>query len=198
MAVPEGTTPLAEITDTLDPDLIFDPTFAITAVGSSGVTFTGAATAPTVSGGGAQVSFDLGTITNTDVDDAAPDTVTITYRVYADSDVVLTDALPNDATFIWDGDNDGSNTGADDGSLSDSTVVTVLGTELEVLKSITTVPSDTGDTIEYTFTVQHTGASTAGAFDASFTDVLPAEIDAVSVSAVDSSNTPFPLSLIHI
>ena len=83
--VPEGTTPMAQITDTLDFNLLFDAGYPVTAVGSSGVTFTGPATIPTVAG--SDVNFDPGTITNTNTDDSVDDTVTITYRVYADSDV---------------------------------------------------------------------------------------------------------------
>ena len=191
VTVPEGTTKLAEITDVLDPDLIFDPTFTVTAVGSSGVSFTGPATAPTVTG--TNINFDLGTITNTDVDDAIDDTVTITYRVYADSDVVLGDVLPNDATLIWDANDDGDNLGLDDGNLDDTTSVTVIGPELEISKTITTIPSDAGDAIEYTFVINHTANSSAGAFDASFTDVIPSEISSVAiVSVLDSSNTAVP------
>ena len=63
VTVPEGTTPLASITDTLDANLLFDSGFTITAAGSAGVSFTGLATTPTVSGN--DVTFDLGTITNT-------------------------------------------------------------------------------------------------------------------------------------
>jgi fimbrial isopeptide formation D2 family protein/uncharacterized repeat protein (TIGR01451 family) len=189
VTVPEGTTPMAQITDTLDADLLFDNSFAITAVGSSGVTFSGTPTSPSISG--SDVTFDLGTIVNTNTDNGVADTVTITYRVYADSDVTLSDNLPNDATFIWDGNNDGDNTDPGDGSLTDGTTVNVIAPELEVLKSITTTPSDAGDTIVYQFVIQHTGVSNAGAFDATFSDTLPSEIENITVvSAVDSGGGP--------
>jgi len=48
VTVPEGTTPVAQITDTLNSDLLFDASYAITATGSAGVTFTGTPTSPSV------------------------------------------------------------------------------------------------------------------------------------------------------
>ena len=135
--VPEGTTPMTQITDTLHFNLLFDAAYPITAVASSGVTFTGPATTPVVSG--SDVSFDLGTITNTNTDDSIDDTITIIYRVYADGDVARGALLNNDATLIWDADNDGDNND-NDGALSDTVNVEVTAPELVVDKSISLMP----------------------------------------------------------
>jgi len=194
--VPEGTTPLVQITDTLHPDLLFDTTYSITAVGSSGVTFTGNALSPVVSG--TSVVFDLGTVTNTNTDDTVDDTVTITYRVFTDSDVVSGAVLPNNATLIWDADNDGTNTDSGDGSLSDDSSVTVIEPQLVVEKSVSRIPSEIGDPIAYTFLVRHSDASDAplsisqtNAFDVVFNDPLPSGLVSLSVdSAVRSDSTP--------
>jgi len=190
--VPEGTTPLAQITDTLHSDLLFDAAYPITAVGSTGVTFTGPASIPTVTG--SNVTFDLGTVTNTNTNDSVDDTITIRYRVYADADVTPGTALTNDATLIWDADNDGDNND-NDGILSDSTDVTVISPELVVDKLVSVMPSDSGDPVEYTIVIRHSDMSDAplpvsggGAYDVSLTDALPAGISNVAiVSATDST-----------
>ena len=188
VTVPEGTTQMAAITDTLHSDLIFDTAYVVTATGSAGVSFTGSPSLPAVNG--SDVTFDLGTVTNVNSDDSVDDTVTITYRVYADADVMRNDVLDNNATLIWDADNDGDNTD-NDGALSDSTVVSVISPELEVEKTVTQIPSDIGDTIEYTMLISHTASSETDAFDVSFSDALPVGlINPVIVSATDSSNTP--------
>jgi len=196
--VPEGTTPLVQITDTLDADLLFDPSYAITAVGSSGVTFTGSATSPVVSGN--TVVFDLGTITNTDTNNSVDDTVTITYRVFADADVSRGSVLPNNANLIWDADNNGSNSDSSDGSLSDTSSVAVIEPQLVVEKSVSQIPSDIGDSIAYKFVVRHSNlsdapldASQTGAFDIAFNDALPPGLVGLSVdSAVRNDGTPVP------
>ena len=139
VTVPEGTTPLAQITDTLHTNLIFDSAYAISAVGSNGVSFTGPVTSPTLSGN--DVNFDLGTVTNNNTDDTMPDTVTITYRVYADSDVADGAILNNNAELIWDADNDGDNND-NDGVLSDSSNVTVIEPLLVCLLYTSPSPRD--------------------------------------------------------
>ena len=195
--VPEGTTPLAQITDTLHSDLLFDTSYAITATGSSGVTFTGLATMPAVTG--SNVSFDLGTITNTNTDDSVDDTVTIIYRVYADSDVALGAVLNNDATLIWDADNDGDNND-NDVVLTDSSDVTVITPELVVDKQVSVMPSDVGDPIEYTIVIRHSDIGDAplvtsggSAYDVIFNDALPAGITSTAiVSATDSTGADVP------
>ncbi len=197
VTVPEGTTPLVQITDTLHSNLIFDPGFGITATGSSGVSFTGAAINPAVAG--SDVIFDLGTVTNTNTDDSVVDTITITYRTYADSDVVAGDTLNNDATLIWDADNDGDNND-NDGALSDTSNVDVISPELIVDKQVTLIPSDIGDTVEYTVVIRHTDSSDAplpesatSAYDVTLNDQLPAGlINAAIVSATDSAGQAVP------
>ena len=99
------------------------------------------------------------------------------------------DTLANAAELEWDSDNDGDVDAADD-SLTSSASVTVIAPELQIEKTITTTPSDAGDTVVYRYEISHTAASNAAALDASFTDLLPAEIDAGTVTAVDGSGAP--------
>ena len=102
--------------------------------------------------------------------------------------------LNNAVDFKWDIDGDGNNDGPLDGTTEAAAPeVEVIGPELQVTKTVTTVPNDAGDTVTYQMLIEHTGTSQAGAFDATFSDTLPSEISGISiVSAVDS------LSLIHI
>ena len=191
VTVPEGTTPMVQISDELDAELIFDTGFSVTAVGSSGVSFSGTPTSPQATG--TNVIFDLGTIVNTNTDDDTADTVTVTYRVYADTSVDNAQTLNNSATLNWDADNNGSNTDSGDGDLSSAAQVGTLKPGLDVSKSITTMPSDAGDTVRYEIVVQHANDSTAGAYDIDFSDVVPAGIENVTVlSALDSIGQTVP------
>jgi len=107
--------------------------------------------------------------------------------------------LNNDATLIWDADNDGDNND-NDGVLNDSTDVTVIAPRLVVEKDVSVIPSDTGDPLEYTIVIRHTNASDAplpasgtSAYDVTFNDVLPAGVDNPTiVSALDSTGAPVP------
>ena len=99
------------------------------------------------------------------------------------------DTLTNAVDFKWDIDSDGSNDGPLDGSTeATAPEVEVIRPELQLSKLVTTIPSDAGDTVTYQMVIEHTAASQAGAFDATFSDTLPSEISGVSIiSAVDSS-----------
>ena len=142
------------------------------------------------------ISIDLGDITNT-APAGTVETLTITYRAYTDNDAVnagIGATLNNAVDFKWDIDGDGDNDGPLDGTTEAAAPeVEVIGPELQVIKTVTTVPNDAGDTVTYQMLIEHTGASQAGAFDATFSDTLPSEISGVSiVSAVDSSGATVP------
>jgi len=107
--------------------------------------------------------------------------------------------LENSATLIWDADNDGDNDDGD-GVLTDSRDVTVVTPELLVEKAVSVIPSDTGDPLQYTIVIRHSDVTDApvpvsgsDAYDITFTDVLPAGIDAPAiVSALDSAGVSVP------
>ena len=188
VTVPEGTTPMATIVETLGAGTAFDPDFPIVVTTSSGVTITGDPTLPAV--GTDTVGFDLGTVVNTDVDDDAPDTVTVRYATYATGTVADGDALSVDSAFAWDADADGTNDSPTDGTLAGTGSVAVIAPELTLSNAVTRVPTDTGDTIRYEVVIAHAGTSTADARDLAFTDALPADVEGVrivSASAADGS-----------
>jgi len=186
--VPEGTTNLASIIDTIDPALSLDTGFTVNATGSTGVTV-GNANPVTAAVSGNDILFDLGQIVNSNTDDSAVDTVTLTYRVYTDNTVSPGDILNASAQLIWDIDSNSSNSDVADGSAAEGAGVnvTVLRPELTLSKVTSTAPADGGDTVNYQLVIAHTGASETGAYDATITDILPSEISSVSiVSALDS------------
>ena len=156
--VPHGTTPVAEIEDTLDAGLIFDQIHGVTVAPSS--TNLTTSTAPgdftavstNYDATGNLLSIELGDITNT-----APvgtvETLTITYRVFVNNDPIhaaIGDSLNNAVDFKWDIDGDGSNDGPLDGTTEAAAPgVEVIGPELQVTKTVTTVPHDAGDTVTW-------------------------------------------------
>ena len=98
------------------------------------------------------ISIDLGDITNT-APAGTVETLTITYRVYTDNDTVnagIGATLNNAVDFKWDIDGDGNNDGPLDGTTEAAAPeVEVIGPELQVTKTVTTVPNDAGDTVTY-------------------------------------------------
>jgi fimbrial isopeptide formation D2 family protein/uncharacterized repeat protein (TIGR01451 family) len=108
LTVPEGTTPAARITDTLDSGLAFVDVVSVT-FNSPNLTATntvGTGSSPsnvTIANQGRDQTFDFGTLTNTNTDNTTPETITIVYRA-----VVLNIAsnqagtqLNNEAQFRW-------------------------------------------------------------------------------------------------
>ena len=184
VTVPEGTTADAVITDTLGIGLAFDQIVSVTAfsdgtptgqLGSTNGSFT-----PSAAGDGdsaAQVlTFDLGTLTNANTDDAAAETFVIVYDA-----VVLNTAANQGAdppasavTFAGTARLDYTADGTDRNT-ADSSPATVELRE-PVLTVDTEVSDDTpnlGDTVTYTLTIEHDPASDTTAHDLRLTDLLP-------------------------
>ncbi|CAN5758103.1 hypothetical protein BH11VER1_BH11VER1_25340 [soil metagenome] len=221
ITVPEGTTPNTQIVDRLAPGLAFvDITSVSTSPGLTVATPTGTGTGasagvgPTnvaignTSGGTAnQLTFSLGDITNTNVDNAVTETITIVYRAV----VVNTNAIPsspgnqagsslgNTADFTY-------TTTTTDGVLppvtgsnlinSVSANVAVVEPSLAIAKGVVVngagTVGDAGDSIVYTITITN-AAGSPGAFDLTLQDILPrvtpgsnsiSYIDTPSISSV--------------
>jgi fimbrial isopeptide formation D2 family protein/uncharacterized repeat protein (TIGR01451 family) len=171
VTVPEGTTPNAVLTDTLDSGLAFVDQLSASAPVS--VTLTGS-TAPSALAGGQTVVWNFGTITNTN-DNSAPEIITLAYRA-----VVLDAAgnqsgaaLNNSATFRWTGG----------GSLTASAPnVSVIEPALTLSKTAAPTVGDASDPITFTLTISNTGAATTDAFDVALTDVVPSNMTFVGGS----------------
>ena len=115
---------------------------------------------------GRRITFNLGTLTNSDTDNATAEKLTFTYRavVLNNTANVKGQTRKNTATFAWTG-----------GSLNASApVATIVEPKLQVSKTANPTSGDAGDTINFDIVVSHAAASNAGAFNVSLSDKLPA------------------------
>jgi len=138
---------------------------------------------------GGQVTFDFGTLTNTDRDNGIDETITLTYRV-----VVLNttnndrgDYRNNNVEWTWD-------LGSESVSAPNARIVEPT---LQVVKTINTNTGDAGDTRTYTLTISHTGTSNADAFDLELEDVIPTGVTYVggTLNCTTGSVTPDTCSI---
>jgi fimbrial isopeptide formation D2 family protein/uncharacterized repeat protein (TIGR01451 family) len=171
LAVPEGTVSGTQFTDTLEPGLSFVSIDAI--VASPGLSFSGGlplpgAVVPTASGGDAnRITIPFGTITNTNTDNAATETVSVTYTA-----VVANVAGNRQGTL----QNNGVQLAAASATVSDAAPdVRVVEPSLTVALTPSTMQPDAGDVVGYVLTI----AAAAGrppAFDVALdvANLLPA------------------------
>ncbi len=134
---------------------------------------------------GHSFTLDFGDMVNTDRDNSVAETITVTYSavVLNSADNDRGDILNNNAQWEWveNGNQQTVNDHASD--------LTIVEPTLEVVKKVDNDASagtdwvdaatslDQGDDVDYQITIKHTGASDADAFNAVFTDTLPAGID---------------------
>ncbi|WP_460805789.1 isopeptide-forming domain-containing fimbrial protein, partial [Microbulbifer agarilyticus] len=192
LTLAEGETPSASIFDRLDNGLEFveitDVTVSTPDISSS-VPLTPAGLDPQQSG--RNLTFDLGDLTNTNRDNNVDETITITYvvRVENINGNQSGDRLNNRATFNWDDTDDGVDNPVGHGDVS-AARVTVIEPDLQVTKDLIapTGSIDAGDAITYQIVIQHSGNSDTDAYDSTFTDTLPPELNTVSnLSVIHSS-----------
>ena len=112
-----------------------------------------------------RIVFDFGTVTNTpdnvsDADDLI--TVRVTALVENEPANADGDLLTNNARLDYDGG----------GFVTDTATVEIVEPVLQIDKGVSSATADAGDVLTYTLTVDHTGASTATAFDAVVADLL--------------------------
>ncbi|MEZ5738201.1 MAG: VCBS domain-containing protein [Burkholderiaceae bacterium] len=174
LRVPEGTTPSAQFVDTLDPGLSFvslDPV-GTGVVASAGVSFDSgnvfATTVPSNSGTGGvanRVTFSLGTITNTNTDNAQPDTLTFTYTALVTDTAQVNNGtlLNNRANVTYTGGNTGNQLAPD---------MRVVEPALTISSSPSVSSADAGDLITYTITLA--GGGLVAGYDVALADNVPA------------------------
>ncbi|MCA9185474.1 MAG: isopeptide-forming domain-containing fimbrial protein [Planctomycetales bacterium] len=193
VTIPEGATPDARIVDTLDPGLQFVSYTSTTA--SSGLTsstnafsdatqvdpnITGNIIGDGSTGNPYQLTFAYGDISNANTNNATPETITLTYVVAvmntADNSshgALIGDLKGNSAIFGW---NRGGVT-PDSTPPSSSANVEIIEPALQATKTLTSsTPADAGDTVTWVVLVEHSAASDADAYDATFLDTIPSEI----------------------
>lgn len=170
IAVPEGVYNNVTVVDTLDTGLAFVDCASITAstglATTAGGGFGGVCSNAVFTSSGRIVTFAFGNITNTDNNDATPETITITYRA------VVLNSVNNNRGDVRDNN---VQVIATAGTLTkDGPDLVIVEPELQVAKDASPVTGDAGDAILFTLTIQHTGASNADAFNIELSDILPA------------------------
>jgi fimbrial isopeptide formation D2 family protein/uncharacterized repeat protein (TIGR01451 family) len=183
LIVPEGTAPASLITDTLEQGLALVNCDSTSVTGDLTTNRTGGfpaacsnpsvAEEPTGSAElvdeGRRIIFDLGDLTSTKLNPTNPDpTLTITYRaVVLDSAANLRGALrTNAARWTWNGGD----------LLRSASAVTIVEPTLTLRKSATPRIAPLGTPITITLAVEHTGSSSADAFDLYLEDILPPQL----------------------
>lgn len=191
VTIPEATLPAAQLIDNLDLGLEFLSLDSVTAFSngtptadlnsSIGAFGTTSLFAPAVVGNGIttpeSLTFDFGTLTNTNNDNAAAETLELVYTVRTTNSAANNSngssagtILDNSATFGWE-----------DGGGTPFTLPTVDAADIEVIEPeldiAVVIDDDTphlGQTVTYTLTVTHTGNSDADAQNLVITDLVPA------------------------
>jgi len=168
ITVPQASLATATLVDTPTAGLAILDVVSITASGTitaSAGTMAAVAAAAVIPADGSSVTFDFGTLSNSDTDSAIDETIVIEYRA-----VVLNaaandrgDTLDNSATFNW----------ASQNISADAADLTIVEPALQVVVSDATPGSaDAGDIVQFTLIVSHTGASDADAFDVSLQNLI--------------------------
>ena len=170
LTVYRGTTPSVDVIDTLPAGLAFVELKAFANSDPVHVTYTGNPTVPTITSNGQTIDFNLGTVTNTNLNGAGTETLTFDYTT-----VVLNVAsntqgqtLTNSALVAYNGMRSDPVSAAP---------VTVIEPQLKTTKTVTVNGSGTtgqaGDTVSYTITIQQDPSSATDAFNTTFADPLP-------------------------
>jgi len=183
----EGTTNNVVLTDTLPTNsgalqLEYVAGSAAINFATAGGSITGSVT-PVVSGAQNQIlTFNLGDVTVPA--DAAADTLSITYEVVVQNVTENQDGV----TLTNTADGSANDVTSDTGNETD---VDVVEPDLSIVKAITTDTTniDAGDTVTFTITIEHTGASTADAFDLNITDSLPPELENYNLDSAEIDGT---------
>jgi len=218
VTVGEGTTAGAVITDTMDAGLSFVDVVSTTySSGVSSANTVGSGANPSNvtignSGGGTANSlvFDFGDITNTNIDNATAETITIVYRtVVVDTNTVPSSPgnqagtqLNNSASFEWEWNNDPddplvSNPEGTGTLLASTAVVTVIEPVLTLdLAASATVGGtysdslntvDAGDNVFYRIRITN-AVGGPSAFDIDLASVLPSQLGSLAVVSTTLSN----------
>ncbi|HEY9075989.1 MAG TPA: sortase [Anaerolineaceae bacterium] len=187
LSLPEGTMTQAVIVDTLDNGLAFVGCTAITA--SAGVSSDlpgGLAAAcnppstPAYNPTSRQITFTLGNLLNSDINDS------VTETIYIDYQAIVTNILANQAGGQRS-NNAVFNYGSGSLAARRAPLVTILEPQMDVAKSALirgAATGDAGDTVTYTVTLRHTSGATnaTDAYDVTFSDPLP--LTAAGTSAI--------------
>jgi fimbrial isopeptide formation D2 family protein len=138
LTIPEGELSSAQLVDVLDEGLQFDQIVSTTF--SSGLVRTDPVTSST---SGQEITFDFGTITNTNDDNTADETITIRYTAIVLDDAVNVNGrsdVDNAAHLVWNTDS-----GTDSSVTVDAEDLTIIEPQITTTKSV--VDKDAGGLI---------------------------------------------------
>ena len=194
LTVPEGTTNLAKIIDTLDPGLAFVSIDSITP--SSGALTTSIGTfnqvqtnavvsnlAPLPNQAGRVLTLDFGTLTNADTTNSTTETIDIKYTtiVVNTSDAVRSATKRNSAVFSW-------NNGQAQSLAAAQATTKIAEPAMRVTKTVSPASGDAGDTLTYTIVVsQNAVADTTDAYELTLTDPIPTKTTYVASSVANTA-----------
>lgn len=180
ITAPEGTSSNVSIVDTLDAGLAFvdvsSVTFSPGLIASNAVTTGAAPTNTTITSSGRIITFNLGTLTNANANNAVAETVTIEYRAV----VLNTSANQNNQTrnnsavFRFNGVSIGA-AQAPNITIIEPQVTTAKTVSIDGGPSATSQNADAGDMAQYTITLTQ-AANTPAAFDVTLSDPIPPAI----------------------
>jgi uncharacterized repeat protein (TIGR01451 family)/fimbrial isopeptide formation D2 family protein len=198
ITVPEGTTPALQVVDTLDAGLAFVDCASVTASAALSTNLPGGFAAasvcndgtvpgtnnPLITSSGGVATFTFGTVTNSNIINAVPETITVRYTVVPLNILANQNApatlLDNSAVLSW--------TGGSQAAVS-APVVTIVEPTLTIAKSRTVNGSDAGDITTFSITVSNlNAASDTFAYDAVFSDIIPTGLTYVVASATPAAN----------
>ena len=192
LTVPEVTTNAAQIVDTLDAGLSFFDVESVTP-SSSDVTFTGSPLSPTIASGGESITFNFGTISNSNTDNTTAETITIVYRA------LVTNVGSNQSTINEAGPNlDNSAVYSFNNGSGVQSLASVSADEVSIIEPVLTVSTSTsgvpaianiGDTFQFTTSVDHDGGSATTANDLQLTDTMPPELKIISIDSIGGTNS---------
>ena len=188
ITVPQASLATATLVDVPTAGLAIVDVLSVTAsptVTTSTGTIAAVGTAATIAADGASVTFDFGTLNNSDTDSAVDETITIEYRA-----VVLNtaandrgDTLDNTATFNWAAQN----------IQASAANLTIVEPTLDVDKTIAPTTGQGVDQFTITLDISHTGTSDADAFNVTLSDALPAGL--VFVGSLSSTAGVAPTTI---
>ena len=169
ITVPQASLATATLVDVPTAGLAIVDVLSVTASGTitaSAGTMAAVEAAASVAADGASVTFDFGTLNNSDTDSNVDETITIEYRA-----VVLNtaandrgDILDNTATFNWAAQN----------IQASAADLTIVEPTLNVDKTIAPTTGQGVDQFTITLDLSHAAASDADAFNVTISDALPA------------------------
>jgi uncharacterized repeat protein (TIGR01451 family)/fimbrial isopeptide formation D2 family protein len=198
VTLPEGETRNLVVADDLPAGMSYVSHSIVTASGGALTGgYNGSALAPTLApatpADGDALTFTFGAVTTAADNDPTTNSflVRVVARVNNVSANVNGTTLRNDASLSYTN----PNTNATVTTAISSRTITVIEPKLQIVKTPNTNTPKCGDTVTYTLVVSHTAASTATAYDAALTDVIPAGLSYVAGSLRLVSGSPAPAVL---